>query len=315
MARDLYSVLGISKTADEDQIKKAFRKLAVQFHPDKNPGKASAEARFKEVNQAHEVLGDKTKRALYDEFGDESLQQGFDPERARMMKNFARGRGGRSAGGAGFRGGGGLEDLFAGGNGGDMGDLFGDVFARGRGGRAARPAKGPDQEALVTVSFLDSLRGTTVSLAAPGSEPVSVRIPAGVTDGGRVKVEGQGGQLAGAPPGDLYLQVKVEPHPFLKREGDDLHMEVPLSVVEAFEGAKVRVPTIESEVALKVPPRTQSGQVMRLRGKGVARKGRPTGDLYVKFLVRIPTGDAPELAAAIEALRPFADDPRADFKL
>lgn len=311
MARDLYSVLGIPKSADEDQVKKAFRKLAVQYHPDKNPGKASAEARFKEVNHAHEVLGNKEKRALYDEFGEESLQQGFDAERARMAKNFARGRG-RGGGGAGA---GGLEDFFVGGNGGDIGDLFGDVFSRGRGGRAARPAKAPDQEAMVTVSLLDSLRGTTISIGSRESEPVTVRIPAGVTDGGRVKVEGQGAHIPGALSGDLYLQVKVDAHPFLEREDDDLHMEVPITLVEAFEGAKIRVPTLDGEVALKVPPHTQSGQVMRLRGKGVARKGRPTGDLYVKFFIRIPSTDAPEVVAAIEALRPFVEDPRADLKL
>ncbi len=308
MARDLYSVLGVQKSADEDQIKKAFRKLAVQYHPDKNPGKAN-EDRFKEINRAHEVLGNKEKRALYDEFGDDSLQQGFDPERARMMKNFARGRGG--GGGAGF------QDFFVGGNGGgDLGDLFGDLFSRQNRGRAARPAKAPDQEATVTVSFLDALRGTAVAFGSRGpGERLTVRIPAGVSDGGRVKVEGQGSQIPGALPGDLYLVVKVEPHPFLRREEDDLHMEVPITVVEAYEGAKIRVPTLDGEVALKVPPRTQSGQVMRLRGKGVARKGRPTGDLYVKFLIRLPDGEGPELDKAIEALRAFTTDPRSDLKL
>jgi curved DNA-binding protein len=304
MARDLYSVLGVTKTADEEQIKKAFRKLAVQYHPDKNPGKAS-EDRFKEINRAHEVLGNKDKRALYDEFGEESLAQGFDPERARMMRNFARGRGGGPAG---------FQDVFVGGNGGDLGDLFGDFFGRQGRGRAARPQKAPDHEETVSIPLLDALRGTTLTLGR-GNERVSVRIPAGVPDGGRVKLEGQGAQIPGALPGDLYLVVKTEPHPFLRREEDDLHMDVPITVVEAHEGAKIRVPTLDGEVSLKVPPHTQSGQIMRLRGKGVARKGRPTGDLYVKFLVRVPASSSPELDEAIEALRPFCADPRGDLKL
>ena len=324
MARDLYGVLGVAKDATGDAIKKAFRKLAVQFHPDKNPGKGSEE-KFKEINRAHEILADKDKRALYDEFGDESLQQGFDAERARMMKNFARQRRGRGA----PQGGGDFQDIFSSGGfqgnpggaqGVDLGDMFGDFFARGRGGggggRARAPAKAPDQEAVVTIGFIDSLKGTTVSFTSGESDkPVTVRIPAGVSDGGRVKVEGQGAQIPGAQPGDLYIRVKVDEHPFLKREGDNLHLEIPITIVEAFEGAKIRVPTLEGHVTLKVPPRTQTGQVLRLRGKGVERKGRPTGDLYVRFLVRVPEGDDPALVQAIEALKPFTTDPRAGIEI
>ncbi len=307
MARDLYSVLGIAKNAEEDAIKKAFRKLAVKYHPDKNPGKANEE-KFKEINRAHEVLSNKEKRTLYDEFGEESLQQGFDAERARMVRNFgARGGGGRarSGGPAGF------QDIFAGG--GDFGDVFGDFFGRSR---QARPAKAPDQEAEVTIDFVSALKGTTLTLSSrAGGEPLVVRIPAGVTDGGRVKLEGKGATAPGAQPGDLFLVVKVTPHPFFKRDGDDLHLDLPITLVEAIEGAKVRVPTADGEVSLKVPAHTQSGQVLRLKGKGVARKDKAPGDLYVKFLVQVPVTDSPDIAQAVELLRPHATDPRASLKL
>src|SRR5262245_49530748 len=164
MARDLYQVLGVPRDADEDAIKKAFRKLAMKYHPDKNPGKAN-EQRFKEVNQANEVLSDKTKRALYDEFGEESMSQGFDPERARLIRQYGQQRrgGGRSSG-PGFD----VEEIF--GNGGragaaDFGDLIGDLFNRSRGGRGGRgqpiQARGPDLETEVTIDFVSAVRGTT----------------------------------------------------------------------------------------------------------------------------------------------------------
>jgi curved DNA-binding protein len=305
MARDLYNVLGVQKNASEDAIKKAFRKLAVQFHPDKAPGKANEE-KFKEINRANEVLGDPKKRALYDEFGEESLQQGFDAERARMMRNF----GGRR--GAGGRGGQqGFQDVFVGG--GDFGDVFGDFF--GRQGRGARQAKAPDHEATVEIDFLSAMRGTTVKLGrSSAAEALSVRIPAGAADGSRLKVEGQGGQVPGALPGDLHLNIKVTPHPFLRREGDDLHMDVPLTIVEAYEGAKVRIPTLDGDVTLKVAPRTQSGHIVRLKGKGIPRKAGPS-DLYAHFLVKVPSEEHAEITKAMELLRAHTKDPRTDLVL
>lgn len=306
MARDLYSILGVPKSANEDAIKKAFRKLAVQYHPDKAPGKSN-EDKFKEINRAHEVLGDPKKRALYDEFGEDSLQQGFDPERARMMKNFSR-RGGGRGGNQGF------QDIFVGG--GDFGDVFGDFFGRGGGGGRGRQAKAPDMEASVTIDFLGAARGTTVKLSRGGSgEPLVVRIPAGATDGARLKVEGQGAQVAGALPGDLHIAIHVTPHPFLRREGDDLHIDVPVTIVEAYEGAKIRVPTLDGDVTLKLPPRTQSGQVLRLKGKGIPKKGGAASDLYAHFLVRVPDGEHAEIAKAMELLRPHVGDPRAELTI
>ncbi|MDI1482066.1 DnaJ C-terminal domain-containing protein [Polyangium sp. y55x31] len=308
MARDLYSVLGVARDADEDTIKKAFRKLAVQYHPDKAPGKAN-EAKFKEINRAYEVLSDKQKRSLYDEFGEDSLQQGFDPERARFVRQYGggRGRAGGAGGGAPFN----VEEIFGGGGGGggvpgDFGDLFGDMFGRIRGGgaRGARAArKGQDVESEVTIDFVSAVKGTTVQLQREGEEPMTVRIPAGANEGSRIRVPGQGAPgMGGGPAGDLLLTIHVTPHPLFKREGDDLRLDVPVSIGEAYFGGKVKVPTPDGEVTLKVPAHTQSGQVLRLKGKGVARKGKEAGDLYVRFLIHVRTEEDPRVAEAVKEL-------------
>lgn len=315
MAKDLYAVLGVARDADDDAIKKAFRKLAMKYHPDKAPGKAN-EARFKEVNQAHEVLADKEKRALYDEFGEDSLSQNFDAERARVIRQYGgRGRGpgrGGAAGGAGFD----PQDIFGGG-GGDFNDILGDLFARqrGGGGRVGRqPMKGQDIESSVTIDFASAVKGTQLELLR-GEEKVAVRIPAGADEGSRLRIPGQGSPgRGGGPNGDLVLVVHVTPHERFEREGDDLHLDVPVTLGEAYLGAKIKVPTPDGEVTLKVPPRTQSGKVTRLRGKGVARKGKEPGDLYVRFIVHVPTGDEPEVVAAMEALADKVEDPRTELK-
>lgn len=320
MARDLYSVLGVSRDADEEAIKKAFRKLAVKYHPDKNPGKAN-EAKFKEINQAHEVLSDKKRRALYDEFGEESLSGNFDAERARYVRQYA-GRRPRQAGGngpVGFD----VQDMFGGAGAGgavDFGDLFGDIFGRARGGqgagRANMRAKGGDIGSSITIDFASAVKGTTISLQkSDGGDPVVVRVPPGADEGSRIRIPGQGQPgFGGGPPGDLVLEIHVTPHPLFKREGDDLHLEVPITVGEAYRGAKIRVPTPEGDVTLKVPERTQTGQVTRLRGKGVARKGKEAGDLYVKYVVHVPMSEEPEVAKAIEVLEARATDPRGNLR-
>ncbi|MRG96936.1 DnaJ C-terminal domain-containing protein [Polyangium spumosum] len=320
MARDLYTVLGVARDADEDTIKKAFRKLAVQYHPDKAPGKAN-EAKFKEINRAYEVLSDKQKRALYDEFGEDSLQQGFDPERARFVRQYGGGRGRAGGGGAGgvpFN----VEEIFGGGGGGggaDFGDLFGDMFGRIRGGgarggpRGAR--KGQDVESEVTIDFVSAVKGTTVELQRAGEEPMTVRIPAGANEGSRIRVPGQGGPgLGGGPAGDLLLTIHVTPHALFKREGDDLRLDVPVSIGEAYFGGKIKVPTPDGEVTLKMPARTQSGQVLRLKGKGVARKGKEPGDLYVRFLIQIRTEEDPRIAEAVKELDVVGEELRKDLR-
>jgi len=306
MATDLYSVLGVPREADEDAIKKAFRKLAMKYHPDKNPGKAN-ENKFKQVNQAYEVLSDKKRRALYDEFGEESLSQNFDAERARYVRQYSgRSRGGSARG----RGAGGfdVQEVFGGG-GGDLGDILGDFFGRARGGAgrgAARKSKGQDIGSSVTIDFNSAVKGTMLSLQkGDDGETVQVRIPPGAAEGSRLRIPGQGGPgFGGGPPGDLVLEIHVIPHPLFKREGDDLHLEVPISIGEAYRGDKIRIPTPDGDVTLKVPARTQTGQVTRLRGKGVARKNKEPGDLYVKFLVQVPmpASEDAEVAKAVAVL-------------
>jgi curved DNA-binding protein len=321
MAESFYDVLGVTKTADADAIKKAYRKLAKDLHPDRNPGNKKAEERFKKVNRAFDALGDPKKRALYDEFGEESLNAGFDPEKVRAYKNWAssQGRGG-GGGGDPFAQGVRLEDLFGNTRGGgatEVGDLFGDLF--GRASRRRGPQKGQDLESEVTVDFASAVRGTTLELHPRGGEgaAVTVRIPAGADEGSRVRIAGQGAPSpGGGPPGDLILEIHVQPHPQFRREGDDLHLSVPITVAEAYNGAKVKVPTIEGYVSLKVPPKSQSGTVVRLRGKGVAKRGRPEGDLYVHFEVQVPTQDDPKLAALIDQLAAFqTEDPRVKLAL
>lgn len=318
MPDDFYATLGVSKGADAEAIKRAYRKLAKDLHPDKNPGNAQAEARFKAVNRAFDALSDPAKRALYDEFGEDGLREGFDAEKARAYKSwqqqgggFRGGFGGSSFGGAGEAVD--LEDLLRGfGGGGFGGDAFG-----GR-GRRRGPVRGQDYEQILTVDLAAAVRGTTLEIRSPATgKPVTVRIPPGADEGSRVRVSSLGGASPnGGPNGDLVLQIHIEPHPFFRREGADLHVEVPITVSEAYSGAKVKVPTADAPVTVTVPPRTQSGTKLRLRGKGVARKGKAPGDLYVRFLVQAPTSDAPEVQKLVDELAKHqAGDPRAALYL
>lgn len=321
MARDFYSILGLSRGATADEIKKSYRKLASKLHPDKNPGNKSAESQFKEVNRANEVLSDPKKRALYDEFGEDALREGFDAERMRQYKTWTNQRVGAPGGGAapfdiedllrGARAGGGGVDFGGGG-----GDIFGDLFGGGR-RRKRGPARGADQESEITIDFAAAVRGGTFTLRTSDSaEPITVRIPPGADEGSKLRIPGQGAPGAnGGPRGDLLLNIHVRPHPFFRREKSDLHLDLPVTVGEAYEGAKVKVPTADGFVTLKVPPHTQSGQVARLKGKGVARKNDAPGDLYVHFLIQVPTAETPEVKHAIEELEAATDgDPRAKIE-
>jgi curved DNA-binding protein len=315
MARDFYGILGVAKGATADEIKKRYRKLAGKLHPDKNPGDKTSESQFKDVNRAYEVLGDAKKRALYDEFGEDALREGFDAERMRQYRNWNNqgapggARGGntnipfdlneflrRQGGGATAEGG----DF---GEGGGMGDLFGDLFGGGR-KRKRGPQRGADQESEITIDFSMAVKGGTLTLrTSEADEPITVRIPAGATEGSRLRLAGQGGKsLNGGASGDLLLRIHVRPHPFFRREGNDLHLDLPITPGEAYAGGKVKVPTADGAVALKVPPHTQSGQMLRLKGKGVARKNAEPGDLYVHFQVQLPTVENDELRDAVQKL-------------
>ncbi|HRI10772.1 MAG TPA: J domain-containing protein [Nannocystaceae bacterium] len=329
--KDLYDTLGVPRTAEAADIKKAFRRLTQQFHPDKNPGDKAAEERFKEVSAAYDVLGDADKRKLYDEFGEISLTQGFDAERARAYKSA---RGGFSGGGpggfggapggfGGYPGGGGfsfsnysdargasfddiLSQLFGGGRVRDADDLF----ARGAGPRGRRQATGYDISGEVTVDFLDALIGVTVPLRVEseggGTRTLDVKIPQGLADNSKLRLRGQGG---GSPPGDILLTVRVREHKNLQRDGMNLLLDLPVTALEAYRGGPVDVPTPWGTLTIKLAPGSQNGQVLRLKGKGVQMSGKDPGDLLVKLDVRMPRAGDAALLAALEALQ-TGEDPR-----
>jgi curved DNA-binding protein len=307
--KDLYADLGVSKSASRDEVRRAFRKLARELHPDKNPGNKRAEERFKRVSFAHDVLSDDARRALYDEFGTAALREGFDPEQARQAAAWA------AAGGRGPRGWQGqvsLEDLL----GGLGGAGFETIFERAGASPRGR-ARGADLQTEVSLPFADAIRGTEreIRFVPPGEAPrtIRVRIPAGVTDGGRVRLRGQGAKGHGAA-GDLVLAVRVEPHEWFRRDGDDLHVDVPVTAGEARRGARITVPTAGGDVTLSVPPRTQSGRTLRLRGKGVTR-GSEAGDLYVHVHVHLPNGDDPQIDEHVDAIeRTYGGDVRARLR-
>jgi curved DNA-binding protein len=294
--KDLYAILGVPKTADAAELKAAYRKLAQQHHPDRNPDDKAAEERFKEVSAAFAVLGDEKKRKLYDEFGLDGLREGFDSEAARNYQRWAgQGAGAqRGAGGFGFDFGnmGGLGGF------GDLDDLLGGLFG-GR-GRQARPhMRGQDLEGEISLSIRQAIEGTEVSV-----EGKRVRIPAGAGDGQRIRLRGQGG-AGPAGAGDLVLTVRVADPPGFTRENDDLILDLPLRVSQALLGAKVEVPTPEGgTLTITVPAGSQSGRRLRVRDRGMPRQGG-RGHLFVRMQVQVPTGDDPELKAAAEALDRF----------
>jgi len=296
MSDDLYAILGVSSDASEDEIKKAYRKLAREHHPDLNPGDEGAEERFKRISGAYEVLNDPQKRALYDELGADAEKIGYDPERAEEYRQW-RQRAEAAAGFGGFEG-------FGGGGGSyqDLEDLLGDLFGR----RARGPRRGRDVEAALSVSFDDAARGTQATVDI-GGKTVRLTIPAGVESGQRLRLSGQGQPgPEGGPAGDLYVRIEVGEHPRFRRDGKDLHLDLPISVPEALVGGSVEVPTLTGSVKLKIPAGAANEQRMRLRGKGIEPAGKPPGDLYVTLKVVLPEGGDDEArraaAEAIEAL-------------
>lgn len=313
MATDLYKELGVSKSASPDEIKKVYKKLAGQLHPDRNPGDQKVEARFKAVNRAYQVLKDPEKRRLYDEFGEESLREGFNAAATRAYRNAAQAAGARRARGGGVN----FEDLTGAAGGGGFGDLLGELF--GGGARSSRrpgmPVKGQDVMSEVVVDFVSAIRGAELSLRLQNStEAVTVRVPPGAGDGDKVRVPGHGGPShVGGPPGDLVITVRVSSHPHFEREGLDLYVNLPITVAEAHRGAKVRVPTPDGPVTLSVPKHAQSGQEVRLKSKGVKRASKQ-GDLYVRFLIKLPAQDSPAIDEAVGVLEAaMAGDVRGDL--
>lgn len=296
MASDFYQDLGVSRSATTDEIRKAYRKLAAQLHPDKNPGDKPTEDRFKAVNRAYHVLTDPEKRKLYDEFGEDALREGFDAEAARAYRRGGFGRGAN------------VDDLFGGAQGG-FGDLFGDLFGARSARRRGGPRKGPDALSEVVVDFVSAVRGAELKLALQnGTKEITVRIPPGAADGDKLRVPGHGGEgMFGGPKGDLLLTVRVRPHPCFERDGLDLSLDLPITVAEAYYGGKVQVPTPTGNVTLTVPKHARSGQIARLRGKGVERQNQ-AGDLYVRFLIQLPAEESPEVARSIDQLQAASDE-------
>jgi DnaJ-class molecular chaperone len=307
--RDLYQVLGVARDVDAEALRKAYRKLARRHHPDVNPGDKAAEERFKEISEAYDVLSDPVKRRNYDEFGEVSLQGGFDAEQARRAREaFGQRFGGEPGQGPEFRTGEPFEF-------GDLDDLLGRFGFGGRGGRAGRAAglRGADVEATLELDFLEAAKGgekrLTMQLAGEDgrlhTRTLTVRIPPGVGDGGRIRLRGKGGPgLGGGPPGDLWATVRVRPHPVFRREGRDVLVDVPVTIAEAIRGAKIEVPTLDGRATVTVPPGTDSGQKLRLRGKGIPNptSGGAAGDLYVVIQVRVPKQLDADAAAALDML-------------
>lgn len=314
MDKDLYEILGVKKSATESEIRKAFLKLAKKHHPDVNQGNKDAEQKFKEVNFAYEVLKDPKKRAHYDQM------------RAAGANPFAQAAGAgagswRSAGG-GFGAGEAYNDF-------GLGDLFQEIFgggfssaggfggfggAQGREGRRAGgfgQRRGADQEASVTINFLDAARGAEQTLTLSDGRRLTVKIPEGVDTGSKIKLTGQGqpGQ-GGAPSGDLVLTLNVAPHATFTREGQDVVVRLPITFSEAVLGGEVDVPTLDGKVVMKIPKGVSSGQRLKLGGKGIrSPKSGTKGDQFVELLIKVPKDD-PAYAEAAEKLRSVPFHPR-----
>jgi curved DNA-binding protein len=318
--KDYYKTLGVSKSASTEEIKKAYRKLARQYHPDVNK-KPEAEKRFKEVNEANEVLSDPDKRKRYDTIG---------PDFARYANAGNGGRGGsytwsyNGQPGSADGDAGTFSDFFRTifGDAGGMSGTFStdDLMGRTRTRRAQpRAIRGQDVEYEFEITLPEAYKGLDqqieVKEQSGTSRRLSVKIPAGVKDGQRIRLAGQGGPGAGgAPAGDLYLRVRVKPHPLYQRDGDDLRMELPVALHEALLGAEVTVPTLKGRVSLRIPPETQNGRTIRLAGQGMPRAGGGFGDLFVTVRVVLPTKLSDEDKDCIRRIgERHAEDPRSSL--
>ncbi len=329
--KDYYATLGVSKTANDKEIKQAYRKLARKHHPDVNPGDKGAESRFKEINEAYEVLGDPDKRRKYDELGANWRMY----EQAQQAGSPFGGFGGQGSpfGGSGESG---AWTINMGGPGGyrtmseeEMREMFGtenpfsdffNVFFGGAGaasgeprtrGRGQRPQKGRDIEHDIELTLEEAYHGATrrISIKEAGhARSVDVRIPAGVKDGSRVRAAGEGESgMSGAASGDLFLLVRIRPHPIFERKGDDLYAKVAVPLTTAVLGGEAQVPTIAGSVRLKVPETTQPGQIFRLKGHGmpIVGKGDARGDLYATIDVQLPRSLTKDQRTQFEALKKY----------
>ena len=306
-ATDYYKELGVGRDAEEKEIKRAYRRLARKYHPDVNPGNAKAAERFKRIARAYAVLSDKKKRRLYDRYGEAGLSEGF--------QEGAGPAGGFGGGAGGFPGGfpGGAPGGPGGFGGADLGDIFGQFFG---GGRPRGPQRGADVETEVTLTLNDAAHGTRRRITLGDGSRVDVKIPTGVDTGTRIRVTGKGQpDPGGGPRGDLFVRVRMARHPYFRRDGQDIYLDLPLTLTEATLGTSVRIPTLHGATQLKVPAGVTSGAKLRLRGKGLpSAKGEQRGDQFVVIKIVPPkelNDAAREHLEEVARLAPY--DPRRDL--
>ncbi len=306
MADDPYETLGVGKSATDAEIKKAYRKLIKTAHPDLNPGDAAAEKRFKKISAAYALLSDPEKRARFDR--GEIDASGAEKPHPGYYRDYA-----GAAGGGRYRSSAGYED-FA-----DMSDLFAEMFGRraaagadGRGGASFR-ASGADARYHFDVDFLDAVNGAKKRITLPDGSNLDLAIPPGLADGETLRLKGKGSAgFGGGPAGDALIEISVRPHPVFERVEDDIVLTLPITIEEAVLGAKVEAPTVSGKVRVAIPKYASSGDALRLKGKGVARKGRPPGDQRIILKIVAPDEPDPELEALLEKRREKSrQDPRA----
>lgn len=307
--KDPYEVLGVARTASAAEIKSAFKKLARKFHPDLHPGDKAAEAKFKEISAAHDLLKDKEKRRRFD--AGEIDASGAERPQERTYRDFADGRGSAShAAQDGFASNEDLEEFLA--------RAFGGAGMSGGGRRSGSGirARGQDVTYVLPVTFLEAATGAQRTITLPDGKTLKVSIPEGAEDRQMLRLKGQGMPgFGGGPAGDAYVELHIEPHAYFQRKDDNIHVEVPITLKEAVLGARIEVPTIGGTVTMTVPKGSNTGKTLRLRDKGIRnRKTGVTGHQIVTLKVVLPEGDEPELAAFLENWQPkHPDEPRKEM--
>lgn len=281
MKRDYYEILGVDRSVSESDLKKAFKRLAIKYHPDKNPGNKEAEEKFKEAAEAYEVLSDQAKRQTYDQFGHQGVNSNFGQSGFQNVD---------------------INDIFNNIFGDEIfGDIFGDIF--GRAG-TRRPPRGRNIQMACEMTLEEAVFGKDVEIRLPNSnKKVSVNIPAGVDTGNKIRLSGEGEPSQyGGENGDLFIVVQVSKHELLEREGNHLYCEVPIRVDQAILGSEIEIPTLTKKVLLKIPPETQTGKIFKLRDMGAGSlRGKTTGDLFVRVVVETPSKLSPKQKKSIQA--------------